>query len=108
MLSTKGSFKASLIIFNFKGNLYFTKSNKAPFQDAREWVNKFVRGYNNEHFHSGIKFITPIQRHVGEDDKILRKRTAVYLKAKNLHPYRWSREVRNWEKEPIAMLKFYR
>jgi hypothetical protein len=56
------------------------------------------RGLNNEHFHSGIKFITPIQRHVGEDDKILRKRTAVYLKAKNLHPYRWSREVRNWDK----------
>lgn len=85
----------------FKTLKYMPMYPERPFaslQDAREWVNKFVKWYNNEHFHSGIKFITPIQRHVGEDDKILRKRTAVYLKAKNLHPYRWSREVRNWDK----------
>lgn len=70
----------------------------ASLQAAREWVNKFIEWYNYHHMHSGIKFITPIQRHKGHDEAILKKRTEVYLKAKNTHPHRWSREIRNWDK----------
>jgi putative transposase len=40
-----------------------------PFLDlqaARLWVQEFVDWYNLEHRHSGIKFVTPVQRHTGE------------------------------------------
>lgn len=72
-----------------------------PFEslrEAREWVNKFVSWYNCHHLHSGIKFITPEQRHNGYDDEILKQRTKVYLKAKKRFPNRWSKGIRNWDK----------
>ena len=38
---------------------------------AREWVGQFVDWYNHEHRHSQIRFVTPAQRHRGEDHEIL-------------------------------------
>jgi len=64
---------------------------------GRKWVKDFVDWYNNEHLHSGIKFVTPAQRHAGEDVAILINRKQVYLKAKRKHPERWSGETRNWD-----------
>ena len=64
--------------------------------DAREWVEKFVQWYNHEHLHSGIKFVTPQQRHQGIDKGILRKRHAVYTMAKLRHPERWTGNTRDW------------
>ena len=52
--------------------------------------------YNNEHRHSGIRYVTPAQRHNGEDRKILEKRKVVYEQAKEKHPERWSKEIRDW------------
>ena len=63
---------------------------------ARKWVGEFVGWYNYQHLHSGIKFITPIQRHKGHDEKILKQRTGVYLQAKAKSPHRWSKAIRNW------------
>jgi hypothetical protein len=34
---------------------------------AREWPARFVQWYNHEHRHSGIRYVTPAQRHAGED-----------------------------------------
>lgn len=71
-----------------------------PFLDvgsARTWVNGFVAWYNYAHLHSAIKFVTPDQRHKGEDIKILAKRHQVYLKARLAHPERWSGDVKNWQ-----------
>lgn len=65
---------------------------------ARSWVTGFANWYNNEHCHSGIKFVTPAQRHSGEDIKILTNRKAVYQKAKLEKPERWSGEIRNWDR----------
>jgi putative transposase len=65
---------------------------------ARNWVSGFVRWYNFEHCHSGIKFVTPMQRHTGEDFEILAKRKQVYKQAKSQNPERWSGEVRNWDR----------
>lgn len=65
-------------------------------EKAREWVHEFVQWYNNEHRHSGIRFVTPNQRHNGEDKEILEKRKAVYQTAKESNPERWSGEIRNW------------
>ena len=63
---------------------------------AREWVNSFSNWYNNEHRHSRIKFVTPAQRHRGEDNAILQKRDNVYALAKSKNPERWSGNTRDW------------
>lgn len=60
------------------------------------WVKRFVEWYNNEHRHSGIQYVTPAQRHNGEDRKILAKRKEVYNQAKERRPERWSKETRDW------------
>ena len=64
---------------------------------ARAWVQKFVEWYNNEHLHSGIKFVTPSQRHHGQDKDILIRRKNVYETAKQKNPNRWSGTTRNWD-----------
>jgi putative transposase len=63
---------------------------------ARVWCEKFVKWYNQEHLHSALKFITPQQRHNGEDKMIMKKRDAVYQNAKQKHPERWRKNTRNW------------
>lgn len=64
---------------------------------ARVWVSEFVDWYNTRHLHSAIGFVTPQQRHCGEDREILANRKRVYQKAKAKNPNRWSGEIRNWE-----------
>lgn len=64
---------------------------------ARTWVQGFVNWYNHEHLHSAIKFVTPEQRHTGEDKEILARRKQVYQQAKLKYPERWSGEIRNWD-----------
>lgn len=66
--------------------------------EARKWVQKFVELYNTEFLHSGIKFVTPQQRHTGKDVEILAKRDEVYREAKKRKPERWSTETRNWSR----------
>jgi len=68
----------------------------ASLEEAREWVARFVRWYNQEHLHSGIRFVTPASRHAGMDSDILHNRHIVYEKAKLDNPLRWSRQTRNW------------
>lgn len=71
-----------------------------PFENllsARRWVAEFVVWYNKEHLHSAIKFVTPEQRHNGEDTAILKARDDIYRQAKQINPHRWSCETRNWE-----------
>lgn len=63
----------------------------------RQWVKSFVGWYNKEHLHSGIKFVTPAQRHAGEDVAISINRKNVHQKAKSAHPERWSGKTRNWD-----------
>lgn len=63
---------------------------------AREWVSQFVGWYNNEHRHSKIRFVTPAQRHRGDDAGLLAKREQLYIQAKAEHPTRWSGKTRNW------------
>jgi putative transposase len=64
--------------------------------EARSWVLQFERWYNYQHKHSGIAFLTPHQRHTGQEDSILAKRRETYEKAKSENPNRWSRHTRNW------------
>ncbi len=64
---------------------------------ARKWVRKFVWWYNEEHLHSAIQYVTPSQRHRGEDVSLLARRHRIYQMAKQERPHRWSGESRNWE-----------
>ena len=56
---------------------------------AREWVKEFVYWYNNIHYHSGINYITPNDRHNGKGEKIMEKRRQVYEEARSLNPEKW-------------------
>ncbi len=74
--------------------------------EAKRWMITFTNWYNN-HQHSGIKFVTPNQRHQGLDVEILEKRKAVYLKAKEMNPERWSNnKIRNWDREEKVYLNY--
>ena len=74
----------------------FPKSGFASLEAARQWVHDFVSWYNRQHKHRGINYVTPDQRHTGQDIDILAKRHAVYQQARQRHPQRWSGETRNW------------
>ena len=63
---------------------------------ALTWATGFVRWYNEEHLHSGIRYVSPAQRHAGEDTAVLAARHRVYTDAKARNPTRWSRHTRNW------------
>lgn len=63
---------------------------------ARAWAAGFMHWYNFGHRHSGIRDVSPAQRHAGDDHAILAARHALYLKARERHPARWSRQIRNW------------
>jgi len=64
---------------------------------ARDWMLKFTRWYDYHYKHSGIKFVTPGQRHSGEAERIIQQRKALYQQAKEKYPERWSCNTRNWE-----------
>lgn len=71
---------------------------------ARAWVTTFVAWYNTEHRHSGIRFVTPDQRHNGREADVLANRVRVYERARRKHPNRWSRHTRNWTPAPAVFL----
>ena len=73
-------------------------------QEAREWVAGFQHWYNEVHRHSALKFVTPGQRHRGEDIAILAQRNTLYAAAKVQRPERWSGATRNWEHEEVVFL----
>jgi transposase InsO family protein len=65
-------------------------------EQARAWVIRFVAWYNEEHRHSGLKYVTPSQRHRGQDKALMSSRAKLYEEAKARNPARWTRGVRNW------------
>ena len=68
----------------------------ASLDAARAWADGFARWYNVEHRHSGIRYVSPAQRHAGDDHAILAARHALYSRAKGQNPARWSGKTRNW------------
>ena len=75
----------------------------ASLEAAGEWVESFVAWYNGEHRHSGIRFVTPAERHAGRDREILERRELVYAEARAQHPERWTGRTRNWE--PVGTVR---
>ena len=74
----------------------FPAGGFADQERARQWAMQFVGWYNTEHRHSGIRFVTPAQRHQGNDIAVLEKRHVLYQQARHQNPRRWSQHTRNW------------
>ena len=73
-------------------------------EQAQAWMHKFVRWYNQEHKHSGLKFVTPAQRHSGQATAIMEHREMVYQAARTRNPLRWTGKTRNWEQQEEVWL----
>jgi len=74
----------------------FPAKGFADLDAARIWAAGFVRWYNHDHRHSGIRYVSPAQRHAGDDAAILAARHALYVQARERNPRRWSGATRNW------------
>ncbi|MFW6350177.1 MAG: transposase, partial [Thiohalospira sp.] len=75
----------------------FPPDGFADLDAARQWVLDFVTWYNQEHRHSAIRYVTPEQRHQGQDSALLGRRQHRYQQARAEHPARWgNRAVRDW------------
>src|SRR4051812_21570993 len=82
----------------------FPSKGFADLDAARQWTVRFVQWYNHEHRHSGIRYVTPAQRHAGQDRALLEARHAVYQDAQERNPRRWSRQTRNWTPVTVVTL----
>ena len=76
----------------------------ATITEARIWREKFVVWYNTEHLHSALKFVTPEQRHNGDDVIVRQNRHVVYEEARRRNPQRWSGNTRNWSNASTVTL----
>lgn len=77
----------------FRTLKYRPEYPRRPFEsraEARLWTDGFVGWYHHEHLHSGIGFVTPLDRHEGRSEAILEARRIVYEKARRRHPERWA------------------
>lgn len=74
----------------------FPAAGFADLAGARQWAADFVHWYNHEHRHSGIRTVTPAQRHAGGDGPVLAARHALYQRARETNPRRWSGRTRDW------------
>lgn len=91
----------------FRTVKYSATFPEKPFQTietARGWVAGFVDWYNTTHRHSSIRFVTPDQRHFGQEAELLAKRAVIYELARRRNPNRWSRNARNWSPAPAVRL----
>jgi transposase InsO family protein len=91
---------------NFRTMKYRPNYPRKPFaslQAAIDWVDAFIAWYNTEHRHSGIRFVTPEQRHDGVDTRLLARRHSLYEAAKKRNPLRWTGNTRDWT--PIEVVR---
>jgi transposase InsO family protein len=77
----------------------------ATLEAACEWVIKFVNWYNYEHRHSGIGYVTPVQRMKGEDKAIFIKRNKTLGLARMKNPERWTKKQMFWANEQEVFIK---
>jgi transposase InsO family protein len=74
----------------------FPAKGFASLDQARAWAAEFVRWYNVDHRHSSIRYVSPQQRHAGQDKAVLAARHTLYTHAKQRNPARWSGHTRDW------------
>jgi len=60
----------------FRTLKYWPEYPSRPFEgieEARRWVEAFVRWYNTVHRHSAIRYVTPAERHTGAERRELER-----------------------------------
>src|SRR3970282_2276328 len=80
------------------------------YQDARGFCGEFFPWYNQEHHHSGLGFLTPLEVHFGQATKRLEQRALVLRRAFEKNPERFVRGLPTppalpeqvWIKKPRA------
>ena len=60
-------------------------------QEARAFGEEFIRWYNEDHHHSGLRGLTPRMVHEGKVETVLRERQKVLDRIYELHPERFVR-----------------
>ncbi len=95
---------AESIFRTFKYRPGYPYKGFANIDASRDWVLNFVQWYNHNHRHSGLKFLTPAQRHSGSDTELVAKRHLLYEAAKAANPERWTGDTRNWEPPKVVYL----
>jgi putative transposase len=91
----------------FRTVKYWPDYPRKPFasnEQACQWVTAFVDWYNHQHRHSGIKFVTPQERHSGQAAQICRHRDVVYEQARQRNPRPWSRSIYCWHQPAVAWI----
>jgi transposase InsO family protein len=74
-------------------------------EQARTWLADFIDWYNNDHMHSSLQYITPMQKRSGEYISIFNNRNMVICNARAAHPERWgSRPARKYEIRTVEVL----
>lgn len=92
-------------LFNtVKGRPDFPSDPFDGVEAARRWVEQFVASYNHVHRHSALRFVTPAQRHRGEDVDLLARRDALYHAAREDNSACWSGATRDWTPPASALL----
>lgn len=64
---------------------------------GRNYFTKYFFDYNDEFRHSGIQFISPVERHFGEEVKILNERNRLIEKFHNKNKHRYSGEPKHFK-----------
>lgn len=73
----------------YSGHYIYPREGFDSLEKAQAWLDKFVRYYNEEQRHRGIKMVTPQQRYDGQDKEILKRRKQTVEKARAMNPERW-------------------
>ncbi len=76
----------------------------ANLDTATQWVTRFVAWYNGEHRHSAIRYVTPNERHLGQEHGVLAHRHELYERARRSNPERWTANTRNWSPVGLVVL----
>jgi len=74
----------------------FPAKGFADLQDAREWASSFVRWYNHDHRHSGIRYVSP-RNVMRRGSRHPRGSARGVRSGESRHPRRWARHTRNWD-----------
>lgn len=76
-------------------------------EKARSWYADFIDWYNTDHQHSGLGYVTPMQRRSGEATAIHARRNQTLQDAFIKNPLRWRQsKVRSYQCIPV--FAFYR
>lgn len=69
----------------------------ASLESARQWAASFILWYNHQHKHKALNFVTPHQKHSGEDVALLAQRHELYQQHRDKNPRRWIKgNTRDW------------